>query len=126
MPQPFLHDGQHIFIPAAFGVQHPLWEKPCLCHRGSEKIAPCQRLEHRTFIPRLSRCNACSEEGSSGIVIKTGACTRHFVQCGDRQTPRGELPVDGLYTKGERCRSASLTDPLHSRDTGAQGLQAQG
>jgi hypothetical protein len=93
MPQSFLHNRQHIFVPAAFGIDQPVRRQAGLSERGSEQIALGHHPQHAIASRQSAGGNPTHEQSRSSVVGKAGSGAGNLVKGGNLHTAASDPGV---------------------------------
>ena len=126
MPKPLLHDGEHILVATAFGLDQPFGGEPRQSEGGREQVAAPEGPKHRSLQPGG---NSRREQGRGGAVAQFRRDARDFVQRVDGQAGALESFVNGADSERQvamRPLAVRGFDRPHLGPQGFQGRTRQG
>ena len=125
MAKAILHDGEHLLVVAAFGVEDPIRSQADAGESGSEQVAARQSPKHHAVaLAGKPGGNSRSEENRGAIVGDVRPRPRHLVQGGDGKAAAGEAGVQLFQPERQHGRAARTgTGRLDSPHLGPQGGQ---
>lgn len=117
MPQPFLHQREHLGIVAGLGIEQALGIEPRLIEPGREQVAAAHDPQHR---PPCARGDPGEEQGGGGIVAHLGRGGGDLVQRIEPHAPVRELLIDRANSERQH-RAAAMAVPLDGAERFAKG-----
>lgn len=123
--QAFLHDGKHILVTAAFGLDQPVRSQSGLRQTWSEQVTPAQRPQHRAPFGRGARGKAGGKQERSRVVADAGTRPCHFVQRTKHDAAARDPAVHRVHAERQAFRSLGPVRDFDSPDLCTQSVQAK-